>query len=186
MRGGRRSVVILERYGMTEMGMAITNPYKGTRKPGYIGVALAGVSIRIAYENNRTAVDGISGEIQVKGPNVFKEYWEKPSDTAGSFIDGWFKTGDIAVFQKGSYKILGRNSVDIIKSGGYKISTLEIEEVLRKHPAIEDCAVVGIPDVEWGEIIGASLIMTRDQETTTAIREWLKDKLPREKYLENI
>ena len=156
---------LLERYGMTEMGMAISNPYRGTRKPGHIGVALAGVMIRIADENNHTVVDGISGEIQVKGPNVFKEYWEKPSETEGSFIDGWFKTGDIAVFEKGSYKILGRNSVDIIKSGGYKISALEIEEVLRKHPAIEDCAVVGIPDEEWGEIIGASLIMTRDQET---------------------
>ena len=163
---------------MTEMGMAISNPYRGTRKPGHIGVPLAGVTIRLADENNRTVVDGISGEIQVKGPNVFKEYWEKPDATEGSFIDGWFKTGDIAVFEKGSYKILGRDSVDIIKSGGYKISALEIEEVLRKHPAIEDCAVVGIPDEEWGEIIGASLIMTRDQETTTAIKEWLKDKLP--------
>jgi malonyl-CoA/methylmalonyl-CoA synthetase len=169
---------LLERYGMTEMGMAISNPYRGTRKSGHIGLALIGVMIRIADENNHTVVDGISGEIQVKGPNVFKEYWEKPSETEGSFIDGWFKTGDIAVFEKGSYKLLGRNSVDIIKSGGYKISALEIEEVLRKHPAIEDCAIVGIPDEEWGEIIGASLIMTRDQETTTAIKEWLKDKLP--------
>tara|TARA_B110000027_G_scaffold133361_1_gene161640 strand:- start:508 stop:2007 length:1500 start_codon:yes stop_codon:yes gene_type:complete len=169
---------LLERYGMTEMGMAISNPYKGTRKPGHIGVPLAGVTIRIADENNRTVVAGTSGEIQVKGPNVFKEYWEKPDATEGSFIDGWFKTGDIAVFEKDSYKILGRNSVDIIKSGGYKISALEIEEVLRKHPAIEDCAVVGIPDEEWGEIIGVSLIMIRDQETTTAIKEWLKDKLP--------
>ena len=168
---------LLERYGMTEMGMAISNPYRGNRKPGHIGVALAGVTIRIADENNHTVVDGISGEIQVKGPNVFKEYWKKPSETEGSFIDGWFKTGDIAVFEKGSYKILGRNSVDIIKSGGYKISALEIEEVLRRHPAIEDCAVVGIPDEEWGEIIGASLIMTRDQENTTAIKEWLKDRL---------
>ena len=168
---------LLERYGMTEMGMAISNPYRGTRKSGHIGLALVGVMIRIADENNHTVVDGISGEIQVKGPNVFKEYWEKPSETEGSFIDGWFKTGDIAVFEKGSYKILGRNSVDIIKSGGYKISALEIEEVLRKHPAIEDCAVVGIPDEEWGEIIGASLIMTRDQENTTAIKEWLKDRL---------
>lgn len=168
---------LLERYGMTEMGMAISNPYRGNRKPGHIGVALAGVTIRIADENNRTVVDGISGEIQVKGPNVFKEYWGKPYETEGSFIDGWFKTGDIAVFEKGSYKILGRNSVDIIKSGGYKISALEIEEVLRRHPAIEDCAVVGIPDEEWGEIIGASLIMTRDQENTTAIKEWLKDRL---------
>ncbi|MDG1105690.1 MAG: acyl-CoA synthetase [Cyclobacteriaceae bacterium] len=168
---------LLERYGMTEMGMAISNPYRGNRKPGHIGVALAGVTIRIADENNHTVVDGISGEIQVKGPNVFKEYWGKPYETEGSFIDGWFKTGDIAVFEKGSYKILGRNSVDIIKSGGYKISALEIEEVLRRHPAIEDCAVVGIPDEEWGEIIGASLIMTRDQENTTAIKEWLKDRL---------
>lgn len=168
---------LLERYGMTEMGMAISNPYRGNRKPGHIGVALAGVTIRIADENNHTVVDGISGEIQVKGSNVFKEYWGKPYETEGSFIDGWFKTGDIAVFEKGSYKILGRNSVDIIKSGGYKISALEIEEVLRRHPAIEDCAVVGIPDEEWGEIIGASLIMTRDQENTTAIKEWLKDRL---------
>ena len=169
---------LLERYGMTEMGMAISNSYKGIRKPGHIGVPLVGVIIRIADENNRTVVDGISGEIQVKGPNVFKEYWGKPNATEGSFVDGWFKTGDIAVFEKNSYKILGRNSVDIIKSGGYKISALEIEEVLRKHPAIKDCAVVGIPDDEWGEIIGVSLIMIRDQETIPAIKEWLKDKLP--------
>ena len=79
---------LLERYGMTEMGMAISNPYRGNRKPGHIGVALAGVTIRIADENNHTVVDGISGEIQVKGPNVFKEYWGKPYETEGSFIDG--------------------------------------------------------------------------------------------------
>ena len=169
---------LLERYGMTEMGMAISNPYKGIRKPGHIGVPLAGVMIRIVDENNQTVAQGISGEIQVKGPNVFKEYWGQLEATEESFEDGWFKTGDIAVFENGSYKILGRDSVDIIKSGGYKISALEIEEVLRKHPAINDCAVVGIPDEEWGEIIGASLIMTSDQETIGGIKEWLKDKLP--------
>ncbi|MFT7606872.1 MAG: malonyl-CoA/methylmalonyl-CoA synthetase, partial [Saprospiraceae bacterium] len=114
---------LLERYGMTEMGMAISNPYLGERKPGYIGQALAEVTIRLTDENDQLIAEGTAGEIQVKGPNVFKEYWNKPEANAETFTaDGWFKTGDIAIFEKGSYKILGRNSVDIIKSGGYKIS----------------------------------------------------------------
>lgn len=169
---------LLERYGMTEMGMAISNPYRGERKPGYIGQPLAGITIRLVNENNVTLAEGESGEIQVKGPNVFNEYWEKPEATEETFIDGWFKTGDIAMFENGSYRILGRNSVDIIKSGGYKISALEIEEVLRKHPNIKDCGVVGIPDEEWGEIIGASLILEQGEENVAELKEWLKDKLP--------
>jgi len=169
---------LLERYGMTEMGMAISNPYEGERKPGYIGQALAGISIRLVNENKVILKEGESGEIQVKGPNVFKEYWEKPEATKETFVEGWFKTGDIAVFENGSYRILGRNSVDIIKSGGYKISALEIEEVLRKHPNIKDCGVVGIPDEEWGEIIGASLILEQDEADVAELKEWLKDKLP--------
>ncbi len=102
---------------------------------------------------------GTQGEIQIKGENVFKEYWNKPQETANSFTeDGWFQIWEILQFiEEGAYKILGRNSVDIIKSGGYKVSALEIEEVLRSHPQIKDCAVVGIPDLEWGEVIGAGL-----------------------------
>lgn len=170
---------LLERYGMTEMGMAISNPYRGERKPGYIGQPLDGVTVRIADENDQPLPKGQSGEIQVKGPNIFKEYWGRPEATSESFVDGWFKTGDIAVIEDGSYRILGRNSVDIIKSGGYKISALEIEEVLRKHPDIKDCGVVGIPDEEWGEIIGASLILEADKtEVPAGLRTWLKDKLP--------
>ncbi len=171
---------LLERYGMTEMGMAISNPYRGERKPGHIGQPLANVTIRIAGENNRVVTAGTSGEIQVKGPNVFKEYWQKPEATIKAFTeDGWFKTGDIAVFEKGSYRILGRNSVDIIKSGGYKISALEIEEVLRSHPAIEECGVVGLPDDEWGEIIGACLITDNEDLDLERLKEWLKERLPR-------
>jgi malonyl-CoA/methylmalonyl-CoA synthetase len=170
---------LLERYGMTEMGMAISNPYRGERRPGYIGQPLDGVRIRIADENDQPVPTGQSGEIQVRGPNIFKEYWGRPKATAESFVDGWFKTGDIAVVEEGSYRILGRNSVDIIKSGGYKISALEIEEVLRKHPDIKDCGVVGIPDEEWGEIIGASLILAAGKtEVPEGLREWLSDKLP--------
>lgn len=171
---------LLERYGMTEMGMAISNPYNGLRKPGHIGNPLPGVKIRLADENNKTISKiGLPGEIQVKGPNVFKEYWDKPTETMDAFTsDGWFQTGDIALISKDSYKILGRNSVDIIKSGGYKISALEIEEVLRTHPKVKDCGVVGIPDLEWGEIIGASIILERNDIDIEALKGWIMKKLP--------
>lgn len=171
---------LLERYGMTEMGMAISNPYKGERRPGHIGQALAGIQIRISNEKDQPVSDGESGEIQVKGPNVFEEYWQKPEATQQTFTaDGWLKTGDIAILSDGYYKILGRNSVDIIKSGGYKISALQIEEVLRTHPNIKDCGVVGVPNEEWGEIIAASLIPnTPTPLDIAALQSWLKDKLP--------
>ena len=170
--------VLLERYGMTEMGMAISNPYDGDRRPGFIGQPLPGVRVRILDENNQIVGEGTSGEIQIKGPNVFKEYWNKPEATEEAFIDGWFKTGDIAVWEQGSIRILGRNSVDIIKSGGYKISALEIEEVLRKHPAIKDCGVVGVPDEEWGEIVAASVILDDGLIDLPKLDDWLSDKLP--------
>ena len=170
---------LLERYGMTEMGMAISNPYDGERRPGFIGQPLPNVTVRIADEENKPLSAGHSGEIQVKGPNIFKEYWYRPEATKATFTeDGWFKTGDIAIFEDGAYRILGRNSVDIIKSGGYKISALEIEEVLRKHPDIKECGVVGIPDEEWGEMIGASLILSAADIDLEALKEWLLERLP--------
>ena len=171
--------VLLERYGMTEMGMAISNSYRGKRKPGFIGLPLNKVKIRISNEQDEPLAPGLQGEIQVQGPNVFKEYWGKPEATKATFTkDGWFKTGDIAIFEQDAYRILGRNSVDIIKSGGYKISALEIEEVLRTHPAIKECGVVGIPDEEWGEIIGASLILENKTIDLEELTYWLKERLP--------
>ncbi len=177
--------ILLERYGMTEMGMAISNPYQGERRPGHIGQPLPDVVIRIADDSDQEVAIGSSGEIQVKGPNVFHEYWNRPEATKATFTnDGWFKTGDVAVYTKGYYKILGRNSIDIIKSGGYKISALEIEEILRKHPQISDCGVVGLPDEEWGEIIGASLILNKESQTNQnpidieELKIWLKERLP--------
>lgn len=170
---------LLERYGMTEMGMAISNPYRGERKPGYIGQALPGVRIRIADDTGQEVPAGTAGEIQVKGANVFKEYWNKPEETKKAFCsDGWFKTGDIAVYELGSYKILGRNSIDIIKSGGYKISALEIEEVLRTHPTIKDCAVVGVADDEWGEKIAACLVVSDKNLDLNELDSWVKERLP--------
>lgn len=170
--------ILLERYGMTEMGMAISNPYLGERRPGYIGLPLPGVTVRLADDSDKEVVDG-AGEIQVKGANVFSEYWEKPVDTKKTFTaDGWFKTGDIAEMVDGYYRILGRNSVDIIKSGGYKISALEIEEVLRKHPNIKDCGVVGIPDEEWGEKIVACLVLEEGPLEETLLKSWVRERLP--------
>jgi len=111
---------------------------------------------------------------------VFLEYWGKPEETKKAFTtEGWFKTGDVAVIENGYYRILGRSSVDIIKSGGYKISALEIEEVLRQHPKIKDCAVVGLDDEEWGEVVAAALMLhPSDALDISALSVWLKERLP--------
>ena len=170
---------LLERYGMTEIGMALSNAYRTERRPGHVGLPLPGVGIRLVDANGKDVKStGEPGEIQIKGPNVFKEYWRKPKATADAYMDGWFRSGDVAIFNDGMFKILGRDSVDIIKSGGYKISALEIEDVLRRHPEISECAVVGIPDKEWGEIVGASLITTNEAIDFDQIKNWLKELLP--------
>ncbi|MBI2949930.1 MAG: AMP-binding protein [Verrucomicrobia bacterium] len=169
---------LLERYGMTEIGMAISNPYRGERRPGTVGQALPGMCVRIIAETGSEAGNGTPGEIHVRGPSLFKEYWGQPEATEKSFRDGYFLTGDIADVRDGYVRILGRASVDILKSGGYKISALEIEEVLREHPAVREVAVVGVPDAEWGEIVTACVI-AKSAETLTLeqLRDWCRDKL---------
>ncbi|WP_281541757.1 acyl-CoA synthetase [Maribacter aestuarii] len=170
---------LLERYGMTEIGMGLSNSYRGERRPGHVGLPLPGVDMRLVDLDNNPVEPGAPGEFQIKGPSVFKEYWGKPDATAKAFTkDGWFITGDIGVFNGGMYKILGRDSVDIIKSGGYKISALEIEDVLRKHVEVADCAVVGLPDEEWGEVVAACIIGQNQAVDTIKISEWLRAYLP--------
>ncbi|MEM8907652.1 MAG: AMP-binding protein, partial [Bacteroidota bacterium] len=141
---------------------------------------LPAVQLRLVDETGEVVPDGQAGEIQIKGPSVFLEYWRKSEQTRQAFTpDGWFRTGDIALLDKGYYRILGRNSVDIIKSGGYKISALEIEEILRTHPQIKDCGVVGIADEEWGERIVAGVVLTPEtQLDTDALQHWLKGQMP--------
>ena len=169
---------LLERFGMTEIGMGISNPYAGERRAGYIGKPLSGVKARLVDENNQVVKRGQAGEIQIKGKNIFLEYWGKPEATQKTFTeDGWFKTGDIAIVQRGYYRILGRDSIDIIKSGGYKISALEIEEVLRTHPSVSDCSVVGLPNEEWGEVVAAVLIV-KEEVDTVLLNTWLREKMP--------
>jgi malonyl-CoA/methylmalonyl-CoA synthetase len=169
---------LLERYGMTEIGMALSNPLYGQRQPGFVGQPLPQVDVRLVDERGEFVSAGTPGEIQVKGPGVFLEYWQNPEATAKAFQDGWFCTGDLAVVENECYRILGRLSVDIIKTGGYKVSALEIEEVLRTHPDIQECAVVGVEDEEWGERVCAALVLRSQCSLTLELfRSWAKEQL---------
>ncbi len=185
---------LLERYGMTEIGMGLSNPYDGERRAGTVGQPLPGVGLRLVQPTTGAVLaegveardPGESGEIQVRGPMVFSEYWRRPEETAAAFSDGWFLTGDEAVLEDGYYRLLGRRSVDILKSGGYKISAIEIEELLRTHPDVRDCAVVGIPDEDWGDRIAAAVIpepATKGPPDALPERldPWIRERLARYK-----
>ena len=185
---------LLERYGMTEIGMGLSNPYDGERRAGTVGQPLPGVGLRLVRPaTGRVLAEGLeafepgeSGEIRIRGPMVFSEYWRRPEETAAAFVDGWFLTGDEAVLEDGYYRLLGRRSVDILKSGGYKISAVEIEELLRTHPAVRDCAVVGIPDEDWGERIAAAIVpepgaAPRPDALPERLDPWVRERLARYK-----
>jgi malonyl-CoA/methylmalonyl-CoA synthetase len=171
--------VLLERYGMTEIGMALSNPLHGERRPGFVGVPLPAMEIQLVNENG-VVVRGEDepGEIWARGPGVFREYWDNPEATAAAFTEDWFRTGDIAIRERGYYRIMGRQSVDIIKSGGYKISALEIEHVLLSHPAIAECAVFGLPDSVWGEVVCAAVVLRGGKSFgLDELSDWCSDKL---------
>jgi malonyl-CoA/methylmalonyl-CoA synthetase len=169
---------LLERYGMTEIGMALSNPLRGQRVPGSVGTPLPSVEVQLVGENGEPLAPGTPGEIEVRGPSVFAEYWGKPEATRDAFRDGWFRTGDTAVVQNGVYRILGRTNIDILKTGGHKVSALEIEEALRRHPAITECAVVGLPDAEWGERVAVAVVLKDGAALDLqSLRAWAKELL---------
>jgi malonyl-CoA/methylmalonyl-CoA synthetase len=170
---------LLERYGMTEIGMALSNLYRGERRPGAVGVPLPGIEVRLKAENGPIiTAENEPGEIQVRGPGVFLAYWNRPEATSEAFEDGWFRTGDMAVIEQGYYRIMGRLSVDIIKSGGFKLSALEIEATLLEHPSIAECAVVGLADETWGEAVTAVVVLKENSTLElTTLRDWCKGRL---------
>jgi acyl-CoA synthetase (AMP-forming)/AMP-acid ligase II len=151
---------LLERYGMTEIGMALSCGLEVEKRvDGSVGWPLPGVEVRLTEKETGRMVDGVDedGMIEIKGGNVFREYWRKPEATSSEFTaDGWFKTGDVARRDlTGAYFIQGRASVDLIKSGGYKISALEVERKMLALDAIQEVAVVGLADQEWGQRVAA-------------------------------
>ncbi len=169
---------LLERYGMTEIGMAISNPYRGERRPGTVGQPLPSMEVRIVDEEFRDVAPGLPGQIVVRGPSLFREYWGRPAETAAAFRDGWFLTGDVAILRDGYVAIQGRASQDILKSAGYKLSALEIEEVVGEHPGVREVAVVGMPDAEWGEVVTACVVLKPGASLSLEqLRDFCKDKL---------
>ncbi|MGD8862462.1 MAG: acyl-CoA synthetase [Myxococcales bacterium] len=170
---------LLERYGMTEIGMGLGNPLHGERRPGHVGTPFPGVEVRLVGESGAPVADGEPGRIEARGPGVFAGYWRRPEATREVFTDdGWFRTGDVAVVDDGAYRILGRESVDILKTGGFKVSALEIEEVLRTHPAIDECAVVGVADPEWGQRVAAAIVLREGASLELDdLRQWGKARL---------
>ncbi|XP_051147815.1 probable CoA ligase CCL8 [Andrographis paniculata] len=182
--------ILLERYGMSEFIMAISNPLKGKRKGGTVGKPLPGVEAKILPEDGNGDGNAEIGELCIRSPSLFREYWKLPEVTKDSFIDGgFFKTGDaVRIDEDGYYVILGRTNADIMKVGGYKLSALEIEAVLLEHPAISECCVLGLPDKDYGEAVTAIVVpdeevkRKRDEEvkpvlTLLELSTWAKEKL---------
>jgi malonyl-CoA/methylmalonyl-CoA synthetase len=159
---------LIERYGMTETVMLTSNPYVGERRAGTVGMALPGVDLRLAEGTD---------EIEVRGPNVFSDYWQRPDATTESFDGSWFKTGDVGAFDDDGYlRIVGRRK-ELIISGGYNVYPREVEDVLRRHPAVVDAAVVGLPDPEWGERVVAAVEGPASPEDVDAIASLARTEL---------
>jgi malonyl-CoA/methylmalonyl-CoA synthetase len=137
---------------MTETLMTLSNPYDGERRPGTVGFPFPGVDARVEDAGG----DG-GGKVMVRGPSVFAGYWERPAATADSFVDGWFRTGDLGAVEDGYVRLLGR-STDVIISGGYNVYPAEVEDVLLGHPTVAEVAVTGVPSEEWGETVCAWVV----------------------------
>ncbi|MDQ3935221.1 MAG: AMP-binding protein [Actinomycetota bacterium] len=163
-RGGQQ---VLERYGMTETLMNVSNPYDGERRAGSVGLPLPGVEMRLADD----------GEIQLRGPNVFGGYWERPDATEESFTDGWFRTGDLGSLDPDGYvRILGR-SKELIISGGLNVYPREVEDVLLGHPGVAEVAVVGTPSDEWGETVTAFVVPDGDAPSEESLTSFAAEQL---------
>jgi malonyl-CoA/methylmalonyl-CoA synthetase len=152
---------LLERYGMTETGMNCSNPLNGERRLGSVGLPLSGVEVRVVNpENDQPLPAGEIGEVQLRGPNIFKGYWQQTDKTSDSFTaDGWFRTGDLGFREPDGYLTLCGRSKDLIISGGLNIYPPEVERVLAEHPSVAACAVIGCPDREWGEKVTAVVVL---------------------------
>jgi malonyl-CoA/methylmalonyl-CoA synthetase len=170
---------ILERYGMTETIMNLTNPYEGERKPGTVGRPFPGQEARVVHVETRESMpDGEIGEIEVRGPNVFPGYWNRPDATGESFDqEGWFATGDLgSVGEDGYYTISGR-AKELIITGGYNVYPREVEEVIEGCPGVSEVAVVGLPDPEFGERVVAAVVREDHGLTAEKVKDFCREEL---------
>jgi malonyl-CoA/methylmalonyl-CoA synthetase len=157
---------VLERYGITEGGIVVSNPYEGPRQPGRVGYPLPGVEVRL----------GELDEVQLKGGQVFKGYWRNAAASADAFVDGWFRTGDIGqIAQDGSLAIRGRIK-ELIITGGYNVYPREVEMVLEQHPSVAEVAVAGLPSERWGEEVTA-FVVARTKVPAEELIAYARDRM---------
>jgi malonyl-CoA/methylmalonyl-CoA synthetase len=165
----RMGTRILERYGMSESGMITSNPLNGVRKGGTVGLPLPGVAVRVADDNDRPLPDGEIGGIQIRGDNVFQGYWRMPEKTREEFTaDGFFRTGDIGVFDADGYLSIVGRAKDLIITGGYNVYPKEIELVIDALPGVLESAVIGVPHPDFGEAVVAVVVPRPDAEVSAA------------------
>lgn len=176
----RTGHAILERYGMSEAGMITSNPLQGERRGGTVGIPLPGVSVRVADHEEKATPLGEPGAIQVRGDNVFAGYWRNPSKTREEFTaDGWFRTGDVGVFDGDGYlSIIGR-AKDLVISGGYNVYPKEVELVIDTIPGVSESAVVGVPHPDFGEAVTAAVVLDGGAQapSESAVIAYLKTQL---------
>ncbi len=160
----RTGHAILERYGMTETNMTTSNPYEGPRVPGRVGPPLPGVGVRVVDPvSGSPLAAGVTGMVQIRGPNVFAGYWRNPEKTAAEFTrDGWFVSGDLGQFDEaGSLAIVGR-AKDLVITGGHNVYPKEVEEAIDALPGVVESAVIGLPDADLGEVVVAVIVRARE------------------------
>jgi len=170
---------ILERYGMTETGMNLTNPYEGERRPGTVGCPFPGQEARVVdLETRKPLPPGEVGEIEVRGPHVFEGYWNRPDATEEVFEEnGWFRTEDLGWVSEDAYYTITGRAKELIISGGYNVYPREIEEVLEGHPGVTEVAVVGLPDEEFGERVTAAVVREDPELTAEMLTELCRNEL---------
>ena len=168
--------VILERYGMTETLMNVSNPYAGERRAGTVGLPLPHVAVKICDETGAPVSEGAAGELWVRGPNVCAGYWRRPDATAAAWREGWFRTGDIGVRASDGYITLQGRRSDLIISGGFNIYPREIEELLLEQPGVREAAVVGAADPVRGEV-PVAYVVAEPSLDETALRSRLATQL---------
>jgi len=180
---------ILERYGMTETQMLCSNPLQGDRRPGTVGPPLPGTQVRVVDNDGRSCRPGENGHIQVRGDSVFRGYWRMPEKTAEDFTgDGWFRTGDMGSISEDGYVSIAGRSKDLIISGGYNVYPKEIELAIDELPSVQESAVVGVPDPDFGEAVTAVVVSkpgTRPTETDILLalkRKLANFKVPKRVY----
>jgi long-chain acyl-CoA synthetase len=176
--------IVLEGYGLSETSPVASSNHPGMeRKPGSIGTPIEGVEMKVVDEDGNEAAQGEVGEIVIRGHNIMKGYWQRPEATAEAMRGGWFHSGDMArVDEEGYFYIVDRKK-DLIIRGGYNVYPREVEEVLFEHPKIREAAVVGVPHDEWGEEIGAAVVLHEGEELPAEeVSAFVKERIAAYKY----